>query len=114
MNRGSKNLIILGVGAIIITILTTAISLIIYHESGDIYLDRSRPGFLPDTEEIDAEKENDEEDYIFSESGTLTSSELEELLENFDAEFENLDSISNPFSSSSLSDEKLGISDSSE
>ena len=45
---GGRNLVFLGLGAVLIATLTTSISLYLYHESGDIYLDRSRPGFLPE------------------------------------------------------------------
>ncbi len=51
-NRGAINLIIMGLLAVLIAVSTTGISLAIYHNSGDIYLDRSRPGYLPDEEEI--------------------------------------------------------------
>ena len=54
MTKGGKNLVLLGVLAVLIATVTTCISLAIYHNSGDIYLDRSRPGFLPDEEEIEA------------------------------------------------------------
>ena len=40
MSSGGRNLMRLGLIATIITILTTTISLVIYHNSGDIYLDR--------------------------------------------------------------------------
>ena len=53
MNRGGRNLIILGCIAATIALATTSVSLAIYHGSGDIYLDRSRPGYLPDKEEIE-------------------------------------------------------------
>ena len=53
MTHGGRNLVILGVAATVIAIITTGVSLLIYHNSGDIYLDRSRPGFLPDEEEAE-------------------------------------------------------------
>ena len=62
MNKGGKNLVILGILAIFIAILTSSISLIIYHNSGDIYLDRSRPGFLPDEKEEEIQKLNENEE----------------------------------------------------
>ena len=48
MTSGARNLLILGCSAIAITAITTGLSLFIYRQTGDIYLDRSRPGFLPD------------------------------------------------------------------
>jgi alpha-galactosidase/6-phospho-beta-glucosidase family protein len=44
-----------------IALATTGVSLAIYHNSGDIYLDRSRPGFLPDEQEIKQEEQKEEE-----------------------------------------------------
>ena len=40
--RGGRHLAILGAGAILIAGVTTGISLMVYRNSGDIYLDRSR------------------------------------------------------------------------
>ena len=48
MTKGSRNLVILGSVACLIAAVTTSIELVIYRNSGDIYLDRSRPGFLTD------------------------------------------------------------------
>ena len=39
--RGGRHLAILGAGAILIAGVTTGISLMVYRNSGDIYLDRS-------------------------------------------------------------------------
>ena len=68
MTSGARNLCLLGLGATAITFVFTFITLKIYHDSGDIYLDRSRPGFLPEKEEV--EQDRDETDYTFSESGS--------------------------------------------
>ena len=46
MTSGARNLLILGCGAIAITAITTSLSLFIYRQTGDIYLDRSRPGYV--------------------------------------------------------------------
>ena len=51
LTPGARNLIILGVAAVLIAITTTSVALAIYYFSGDYILDRSRPGFLPDAEE---------------------------------------------------------------
>ena len=77
LNRGGRNLIILGVAAVLIAAITSGVSLVIYHNSGDIYLDRSRPGFLPDEEEIEEETE-DEEEYSFNKTGPIDLTVLEE------------------------------------
>ena len=47
MKAAGARVVILGVVAIMIAVATTGVSLAVYHNSGDIYLDRSRPGFLP-------------------------------------------------------------------
>ena len=78
---GGYNLLLLGTGAILISIITTAISLVIYHNSGDIYLDRSRPGFLPDASEQTTEDSNLQE-YKFSDFGEINKDTLEEYLKN--------------------------------
>lgn len=102
-----RNLVILGIAAVLIAVATTGISLVIYHVSGDIYLDRSRPGFLPDEEEKKEEPEVLE--YNFSKSGKLTKEIIGEYLEKLGAEVKALDDYEKPFSSEGLSDEVLGI-----
>ncbi len=106
MNKGGRNLIILGVSATIIAILTTAISLIIYDASGDIYLDRSRPGFLPEKDEIEEEQKNN---YAFSEDGAINADTIDEFLEEFQKAIDLVEKIDDPFSPKPLSDENLGI-----
>ena len=108
ISKGGRNLILLGVGAIFIASLTTFVALKIYHDSGDIYLDRSRPGFLPEKEEAEAERNTD--DFEFSESGTVTAEALDEYLENFKQEINRLNDFSSePFSPTPLSNEALGL-----
>ena len=106
--KGGRNLILLGIGAVLIASLTTFIALKIYHDSGDIYLDRSRPGFLPEKEEAEADK--DPADYSFKDSGALTSEVLDEYLENLKQEINRLNDFSaEPFDAAPLSDETLGF-----
>lgn len=107
MSRGGRNLLILGIAAILITSITCGISLYIYHASGDIYLDRSRPGFLPDQTESNSSVDSS---FSLSESGGITAETLELYLQNLELELEKLNSISDPFSNAPLSDESLGIS----
>ena len=102
-----RNLVILGVVSVLIAIVTTGISLAIYHISGDIYLDRSRPGFLPDEKEI--QEEPVVEEYNFSKSGKLTKEIIEEYLEKLGLEVKALDEYEKPFGGEGLSDEVLGI-----
>lgn len=107
MKTAGARLVILGVVAIMIAVTTTGVSLAVYHNSGDIYLDRSRPGFLPDEEEIDSEI--DEDEYDFDENSMLTKENLDEYLEKLDGEIKAVDAYQNPFAADALSDEKLGI-----
>ena len=108
LNRGGRNLIILGVAAVLIAAITSGVSLVIYHNSGDIYLDRSRPGFLPDEEEIEEETE-DEEEYNFSKTGPIDLTVLEEYLNELQVEVEAVDAYEKPFEEKILSDESFGI-----
>ena len=105
--KGGQNIILLGLVSVLIAVATTGVSLAIYHNSGDIYLDRSRPGFLPDQTEIDDGDENDE--YEFSKTGKINTEVLEEYLKNLKDEVEAIDAFETPFSAGALSDESLGI-----
>ncbi len=106
--KGGRNLLLLGIIATSIAFLTTFISLKIYHDSGDIYLDRSRPGFLPEKEEV--EKDEDSDSFVFSDSGLLTPEVLEEYLGSLKQEINHLDDFSSdPFSTLPLSDSILGF-----
>lgn len=109
MTRGGKNLFILGVASIAIAVTTTCISLAIYHNSGDIYIDRSRPGFLPDEEEIKEKEDEKKSEYEFSENGEINADVLKELLEKLGKEIEGIDSLENPFGDEALSDEVFGL-----
>lgn len=108
MTRGRWNLVILGVVATIVAAATTGISLLVYHNSGDIYLDRSRPGFLPDEKEIEEETEDDEE-YSFNKTGAIDLTVLEEYLKEIQVEVEAIDAYEKPFEEKVLSDENFGI-----
>ena len=83
MTKGGKNLLLLGIIAILVAGSTTGVSLALYHNSGDIYLDRSRPGFLPDEDEIEGNNDDGEE-YVFQKSGKLTIKDTEEYLKELD------------------------------
>lgn len=106
--RGGRNLVCLGVIATLIALVTTGVSLVIYHNSGDIYLDRSRPGFLPDEEEAKVETV-EEGEYTLSRDGKITTVVLDELLKNFDLEVQAIDAYGDQFNEGDLSDERLGI-----
>lgn len=106
--NGGRNLVILGVVSIVVSVATTGVSLAIYHNTGDIYLDRSRPGYLPDEQEIE-EENGKQEEYVFDKSGKLTMDIIEEYLERLKAEVQEVDAYDKPFSEDALSDERLGI-----
>lgn len=107
--NGSRNLIILGVGAIALTIITTSLSLMLYRTSGDIYLDRSRPGFLPDEEEAATEDPLPETTYSFSDTGNLTREDLELYSTELDQLITELRKYDDVYDPDTLSDTSLGI-----
>lgn len=106
--NGGRNLVIMGVVSIVVSLATTGVSLAIYHNTGDIYLDRSRPGYLPDEQEIEEENEKQEE-YVFDKSGKITMDVIDEYLERIQVEVRAIDAYEKPFDENALSDEKLGI-----
>ena len=108
-NKGGRNLVILSVVSIFITLSLTTISLAIYHYSGDIYLDRSRPGYLPDDVEIEEDEEDEEGEYEFEKSGAITKEILEEYLKKLQIEVDALDDYQNPFDAEALSDAQFGL-----
>lgn len=109
MTKGGKNLALLAIIAVVIALATTSVSLAVYHYSGDIYLDRSRPGYMPDEEEVEQEEEKEEGEYEFQKTGPVTKEVVDEYLEKLDLEVKALDEYDNPFDSSAITDEKLGI-----
>lgn len=110
LKKGGRNLMILGLASAGIALVTTSISLAIYHNSGDIYLDRSRPGYLPDEAEVEEENENEEqEEYSLDKSGAMTMTVLEEYLKELEKEVQEMDSFKEPFGQNVLSNEQLGI-----
>lgn len=107
MSRGGRNLTLMGVGAIVIAVVTTMLSLVIYRTSGDIYLDRSRPGYLPDEEE--ASEGAPETIFSYPDSGELDMHELDEYLRQYRKLDERLEKLNDPYGPDPLSDESLGI-----
>ena len=106
-NKSDHNLLLLGITATGIALITTTIILILYHNTGDIYLDRSRPGFLPDEEEV--QQQEPASSYSFPASGVLTESNLEEYVTHFGEEVDRIDDLDSPFSATPLSNDALGI-----
>lgn len=104
--NGGRNLCILGIGALIVAIVTTSISLKIYHDTGDVYLDRSRPGFISDEEKRQTE-ENIKE--TFSEDGAIDAKVLDEYLQKLEQMRKKSDDYIKDFTTNPLSDDQLGI-----
>lgn len=110
VTHGGRKILVLGIVATLIAMATTGVSLLIYHNSGDIYLDRSRPGFLPDEDETREEEENEKkDDYTFSEKEKITKETLEKYLDEIEKELNAVRSYEKPFDGEVLSDEHLGI-----
>lgn len=108
-NKGARNLAILLALSVLISLSLTTVSLAVYHYSGDIYLDRSRPGYLPDTEEVKTEEEDEEGNYDFQKTGAVTKEVLEEYLKKLQIEIEALDQYQDPFDNEALSDGHFGL-----
>lgn len=108
--NGKRNLIILGVSAILIASITTSLSLWIYRSTGDIYLDRSRPGYLPDDQEVEEGSNGSSSSFVFNENGGgLTQEELDEYLKELKAVDDRIKALSDPYAPGPLSNESLGI-----
>lgn len=109
MTKGGRNLVIMGIAAVIVATATTSVALAIYHNSGDIYLDRSRPGYLPDKTEIEENEPEEADDYKFDKNGAVTEKVLDEYLKNLKLEAEALEVYKNAYSADELGDSKLGL-----
>lgn len=99
--NGGRNLIILGISAILIAIVSTSFSLWIYRQN-DIYLDRSRPGFISDGEISEEESiEN------FSEDGEITGGVLDKYLSELDYVKGKITDLSDAFAPGPLDDKNF-------
>lgn len=107
--KGGKKLVFLCMISIFLTLCMTTVSLAIYHYSGDIYLDRSRPGYLPDDKEVEDEEEDEEGNYNFEKTGPINKEVLEEYLEKIQIEVDALNEYQNPFDAEALSDAEFGL-----
>lgn len=107
--HGGRNLAILGLISVTLAIVASGVSLFIYSATGDIYLDRSRPGFISKDEKKDEEKDKSEQAFTFSPDGSVNAKSLEEYLENFDKEAKKITNEDKAFSEDALSDETLNI-----
>ncbi len=109
-HRGGRNLLILGISSILVALITTGVSLAVYHNSGDIYLDRSRPGFLPDEDEAEQEIKDEEQlKYTFDKNGEITIDVLNEYLKEIKTDINAIDANGDVFGDKILSNDELGI-----
>ena len=106
--HGARNLAILGAVSVSLAVISTAISLYIYHATGDIYLDRSRPGFIFEDETFSDEASNSST-YSFPPEGEITRETLEDYLDELDQVITEIDDASQAFAADPLSDKSLGI-----
>jgi len=106
IHEGGRNLLLLCFGAIVIAIITTSISVWIYRITGDIYLDRSRPGYISEDEEPTGTGKTEE---VFSKDGKITPEVLKEYSEQLKLIEEKLDASGEAFTEAPISDETLGI-----
>ena len=104
--RGGRNLIILGLSATVIALISTAVSLQVYRNTGDIYLNRSRPGYIFEDEK---HSEEDDQKETFSNDGEVTDKTIDEYLKEYDKIVERISNSSDDFSADALTDESLGI-----
>lgn len=103
--HGGRNLALLGILAIAIALLTTSVS-IYFYSKGDIYIDRSRPGYISEDE-----KHNDEDDRQekYSNEGDVTEKSIDEYLDELDRVTERIEATQNDFGPDPLSDDNLLI-----
>lgn len=108
--RGGRNLTILGFGAVLIALITTSISLYFYSK-GDIYIDRSRPGYISEDEKHN-DADDKKEDY--SNEGAITEKSIDEYLNDLDSVSERIEASQNDFGPDPLSDINLMITSNDE
>lgn len=106
LKSGGRNLLILSGTCVIVAIITTSISLFIYRKTGDVYLDRSRPGYISEDEEKNDNKNAKPE---FNDDGPVNEEQLDLYLKELDNAKKNIDESKDGFSSNALSNNSLGI-----
>ena len=105
------NLGILAVAAALIALITTSISLYIYKATGDIYIDRSRPGYISKEEEGKVSDDGSKKTsvYEFSSEGDINQKKHKKYLEKFESIQTKTQDPDSDFNETPLSDESLGI-----
>ena len=110
-SEGGRNLLLLAFFSVAIAGISIIVSLHIYRAAGDIYLDRSRPGYIAEDEVHNNEDDGKE---VFSKDGEINQKVLEEYLESYDEVFDRIEKSGDAFSETPVSDFTLGIDSSSE
>lgn len=105
-SKGGRNLLLLAFFSVVIAGISIAVSLHIYRVTGDIYLDRSRPGYIAEDEVHNNEDDGKE---IFSKDGEINKQVLEEFLESYDEVFDRIEKSGDSFNETPVSDFTLGI-----
>ena len=108
-NRGAHNLVVLGIGSVIIALATSLISLYLYHSSGDIYLDCSLPGADCPSARASSDDNNREKVYVFSDSGDINTTVINEYLQEIEKTTERINNTIEALDSDVLTNESLGI-----
>lgn len=106
---GARNIVILGVASIIIALITSLVSLYVYHKSGDIYLDCSLPDADCPSARSDSEENNQSQVYVFEDTGNINEKVLDEYLKEISTLTKRLKKLESPFGGEALSDKSLGI-----
>jgi len=106
LKPGGRNLLLLCLIGVAMAVISSGISLAIYKGTGDIYLDRSRPGYISEDEVHDAADDGKES---FSSDGEITKDVLDEYSKEINEIYQRLESSSEAFSDKALSGETLGI-----
>lgn len=106
---GAKNLVILGVGSVLISLITVAASLYVYHASGDVYLDCSLPEADCPSAHSGSEENRHEKAYVLKDSGKIDADVLDEYLKEFENTVNKVRKYEAPFGGNALDDESLGI-----
>ena len=109
--KNNINLGVLAIVAALIALITTSISLYIYKITGDIYIDRSRPGYISKEEEgkISDDSSKKTSAYEFSSEGKINEKVLKKYLEKFESVQVKTQNPDSDFNETPLSDESLGI-----
>lgn len=104
------NLLFLTVAAILFALITTMVSVFIYTASGDIYLDRSRPGFISKEEKTITDGEiNSDSSRSFSPEGHVDKKVLKKYLKSYNINLRKIQNADYAFPDGPISDESLGI-----